>query len=198
MNQDSVSHQNWLVVGLGNPGDEYIETRHNIGFKVVDELARRLDARIKRTECRSLIGTSIFEDQRVELVKPQTYMNISGEAVQCLLRKDNRSLAKTIVIVDDLALPFEVIRLRGKGSAGGHNGLKSIIGQTGTNEFMRLRVGIAPEHPLKNTKKFVLERFSRNESKELGDIIHRCADAVEMVISRGIDAAMGEFNRKEA
>ena len=130
--------ENWLIVGLGNPGREYEKTRHNLGFMLVDLLASNFGIQVKRRECRALVGQGYFEDFKVELVKPQTYMNLSGEAVNCLLKKDERSIKKAIVVVDDLALPFGSIRLRTKGSAGGHNGLKSIIACSKTQEFIRL------------------------------------------------------------
>lgn len=185
----------WLIVGLGNPGDRYARTRHNLGFMVVDEIARRFGAVVKRPECRSLVGRLSIGESAVELVKPQTFMNLSGEAVKCLLASDDeRSLVRTLVIVDDLALPLGSIRLRGKGSAGGHNGLRSIIGSTGTDEFIRLRIGIMPEHPVVNTKKFVLDDFPKDEREPAAEAVIRSADAVEAVIENGLQSAMSEFN----
>src|SRR5215216_3393456 len=138
-----------LIVGLGNPGERYEWTRHNLGFMLVDLLARQAGAQVKRAECRALVGRAELEGKRVELVKPQTYMNLSGEAVACLLGKQESKDAaarEMIVISDDLALPFGTIRLRRRGSAGGHNGLKSIIAAAKPDEFIRLRIGIRPEH----------------------------------------------------
>ena len=160
---DALLETNWLIVGLGNPGASYEKTRHNLGFMVVDLLAREAQTQVKRVECRALVGRAEIENVRAELVKPQTFMNLSGESVSCLLRKPDRSVKKLIVISDDLALPFGTIRLRAKGSAGGHNGLKSLIDCLDTNEFMRLRIGIQPDHPLTNTKNFVLENFAKGE-----------------------------------
>lgn len=185
---------NWLIVGLGNPGERYEKTRHNLGFMVVDLLANRLQTSVKREECRALVGRGLIENQRLELVKPQTFMNLSGEAVKCLLGKDARSEAKIIVIVDDLALPFGTIRLRAKGSSGGHNGLKSIENCLRTQEFFRLRIGIKPELELSDTKNFVLENFTRDEIAELKNILEKCADAVSAVISDGIEKAMARWN----
>ncbi|REJ78369.1 MAG: aminoacyl-tRNA hydrolase [Acidobacteria bacterium] len=189
-----VEDLNWLIVGLGNPGERYERTRHNVGFLVADELARRASVQIKRLECQSLVGRFEYEREVAELVKPQTFMNLSGEAVKCLLHKIDRGLERMIVVVDDLALPFGSIRLRKKGSAGGHNGLKSIIGSTGTDEFGRLRIGIAPEHPVANTKKFVLDSFPAGDSAEVVEIVERSADAVLAVIRDGFESAMSEFN----
>lgn len=185
---------NWLIVGLGNPGADYERTRHNLGFMLVDLIARQNGAIVKRNECRSLIGQIAIDFEKAELAKPQTYMNLSGGAVSCLLAKDGRGIEKLIVISDDLALPFGSIRLRPKGSHGGHNGLRSIIDRTGTNEFIRLRVGIMPEHPVSNARNFVLENFSKAELPEVEKILERSAEAIRSVIRDGIDKAMAEFN----
>ena len=190
----SSSEQNWLVVGLGNPGLRYEKTRHNLGFMLVDWLAREMQTQVKREECRALIGRGAIENQQTELVKPQTFMNLSGEAINCLLKKENRSAEKLIVIVDDLALPFGAIRLRGKGSSGGHNGLKSIANCLNSQEFIRLRIGIQPEHQIGDTSKFVLENFSKNEFAELENILERSANAIYSIIKDGIEKAMACFN----
>ena len=185
----------FLIVGLGNPGDDYAHTRHNLGFMLVDKLAAEAVISVKRRECQSLIGTGIIESQRVKLVKPQTFMNLSGEAVSCLTSKYEIEATKSLIVIsDDLALPFGAIRLRQRGSAGGHNGLKSIIASLGTNEFMRLRIGIQPEHPLSDSKKFVLSEFSREEKRALDEILECGAQAVRSVIGDGIAKAMSLFN----
>ena len=161
---------------------------------VVDLLARDSQTQVRREECRSLIGRAEIEGRRAELAKPQTFMNLSGEAVSCFLKKPERSVEQLIVISDDLALPYGKIRLRPSGSHGGHNGLRSIIDCLGTNEFTRLRIGIMPEHPVSNTKGFVLENFSKAEITELEGILKTSADAVRAIIEDGIDAAMAKFN----
>jgi peptidyl-tRNA hydrolase, PTH1 family len=186
--------KNWLIVGLGNPGLQYEKTRHNLGFMLIDRLANQFQTSVKRGECRSLIGRAEIENQTAELAKPQTFMNLSGEAVSCLLNKPNRDLRKTIVISDDLALPFGSIRLRPKGSDGGHNGLKSIIGCVKSQEFIRLRIGIQPAHPLNDTKRFVLENFAKKDLPEVEKILYHSADAVRAVIAEGIEKAMAKFN----
>jgi PTH1 family peptidyl-tRNA hydrolase len=186
-----------LIVGLGNPGADYERTRHNLGFMLVDLLARQANAQVKRKDCRALMGRAELEGELVELVKPQTFMNLSGEAVACILAKQEAKAAAVkgmIVISDDLALPFGTIRLRRRGSAGGHNGLKSIIAATRTDEFARLRIGIQPEHPLNDTKRFVLDEFSRTESAELEKILERSAEALRAVLRDGIDKAMSQYN----
>jgi peptidyl-tRNA hydrolase, PTH1 family len=185
---------NWLIVGLGNPGSEYAQTRHNLGFMLVDRLAAAVQTQVKREECRSLVGRADIDGRIVEFAKPQTYMNLSGEAVSCLLSKAGRSIEKLIVISDDLALPFGTIRIRTKGSHGGQNGLRNIIDCLRTQEFTRLRIGIAPEHPVMHAKNFVLDRFSKAEAEEVEKILESSADAVRIIMTEGVDQAMARFN----
>jgi len=185
---------NWLIVGLGNPGASYEKTRHNLGFMLIDELAREAQTQVKRSECRSLIGRAVIENQTVELVKPQTFMNISGEAVSCLLAKDERTVEKVVVISDDLALPIGSIRIRPKGSHGGHNGLRSIIDCLRTSDFIRVRIGIMPEHPVANTKDFVLQNFAKDEKEVVEKVLKDSADAVRIIISDGVEKAMAKWN----
>ena len=192
-----------LVIGLGNPGAQYTWTRHNLGFMLVDLLAREAGAAVKRQECRSLVGRALIEGERVELVKPQTYMNLSGEAVACLvakheLRGEPQSLQESVIVIsDDLALPFGTIRLRARGSAGGHNGLKSIIAALRTDEFIRLRIGIQPEHPLGDTKRFVLDEFPASARDEVEKILERSAAALRAILRDGIDKAMAQYNSSD-
>ena len=189
-----VGTPNWLVVGLGNPGPEYAKTRHNLGFMLVDLLAAQSQTRISREECRSLIGRGVIDNQTVELAKPQTYMNLSGEAVSCLLAKENRLVERLIVISDDLALPFGTIRIRPQGTHGGQNGLRSIIDCLKTQEFTRLRIGIQPEHQIGDAKRFVLENFAKGDSETVEKVLNESADAVLNIITDGVDAAMARFN----
>ncbi len=189
-----VGTQNWLIVGLGNPGPEYAKTRHNLGFMLVDLLASQMQTQIKREECRSLIGRGIIDNQVIELAKPQTYMNLSGEAVTGLIAKEDRSIGRLIVISDDLALPFGDIRIRPKGTHGGQNGLRSIIDCLKTQDFIRLRIGIQPEHQITDASRFVLEKFAKGDAETLEKILDRSADAVRAIISDGVDAAMARFN----
>lgn len=195
---DTLSETNWLIVGLGNPGLQYERTRHNLGFMVVDMLAREAQTQVKREECRALIGRAEIENTLAELVKPQTFMNLSGESVNCLLKKPDRSVKKLLVISDDLALPVGTIRLRAKGSHGGHNGLRSIIDCLGTNEFMRLRIGIQPDHPLSNSKNFVLENFAKGEIATVEKVLEKSVDAIRTVLSDGIEKAMARWNADTA
>src|SRR5258708_7082527 len=169
-----------LIVGLGNPGSEYEWSRHNLGFMLIDKLAGDAGASIKRRECRSLVGGAIIEGERVKLAKPQTFMNLSGEAVACLIAKSESSDAgkSLIVISDDLALPFGTIRLRARGGGGGQKGLKSIIAALGTNEFIGLRIGIEPDHRVSDAKRFVLDEFPKAERPAVEEILERGAEAV--------------------
>ncbi len=185
-----------LIVGLGNPGSEYEWSRHNLGFMLIDKLASDAEVAVKRRECRSFVGSAVIEDVRVRLVKPQTYMNLSGEAVACLIAKhDVTDVSKSLIVIsDDLALPLGSVRLRARGSAGGHNGLKSIIAAVGTSEFIRLRMGIQPEHPLSDAKSFVLDEFRGSHRREVEKILERGAEALRSVLRDGIAKAMSLYN----
>ena len=187
----------FFIVGLGNPGSEYDWSRHNLGFLVIDKLAEQERIAVTKRECRSLVGRGEIESQPVKLVKPQTYMNLSGEAVGCLLRKHNlveSGNRHVIVISDDLALPFGKIRIREHGSAGGHNGLKSIIATLGNNEFIRLRIGIQPDHPLEDTRGFVLNVFPRSERKAVEEVLETSAEAIRTIFRDGVLKAMAKHN----
>lgn len=188
-----------MVVGLGNPGKEYEWSRHNLGFMLIDKLSKGTGIVKNLRECQSLVSRGEVEGRAVKLVKPQTYMNLSGEAVACLLAKHKLAEpgANLIVISDDLALPFGKIRIRARGSAGGHNGLKSIIGALGTNEFTRLRIGIQPEHPIADAKRFVLDSFSGAARPEVEKILNRSAEALRAILRDGVLKAMTEFNSDE-
>ena len=190
-----------LIVGLGNPGKEYEWSRHNLGFMLIDKLAHDEGIVVSRRECSSLVGRGEIEGVRTKLAKPQTFMNLSGHAVSCLLAKMNVEspikrlpIKQLIVISDDLALPFGKIRIRERGSAGGHNGLKSIIAALGTNEFVRLRIGIQPEHPISDAKQFVLDTFSRSARAVVAETIEQSAKAIRTIITEGALKAMAQFN----
>jgi peptidyl-tRNA hydrolase, PTH1 family len=185
-----------VIVGLGNPGEEYAATRHNLGFMLIDKLASEEGIVVKRRECNSLVGQGRVEGDVTKLVKPHTYMNLSGIAVSCLLRKvENEEPVKQLVVIsDDLALPVGKIRIRERGSAGGHNGLKSIIAEIGTDEFIRVRIGIDPDHPLADSKRFVLDQFSATERPVVAETITKSVQAVRTIIRDGVLRAMQEFN----
>jgi PTH1 family peptidyl-tRNA hydrolase len=185
-----------LIVGLGNPGAEYERSRHNLGFMLIDKLSKDTGIDKYLRECRSFVGRGEIEGRRVKLVKPQTYMNLSGEAVACLVAKHKLAPPgeNLIVVSDDLALPFGKIRIRARGSAGGHNGLKSIIGALGTQEFTRLRIGIQPQHPVSDSKRFVLDSFPRAMRPDVEKILERGAEALRAILRDGVLKAMTEYN----
>jgi PTH1 family peptidyl-tRNA hydrolase len=185
---------NWLVVGLGNPGLQYERTRHNLGFMLIDRLAARWQTRVQRNECKALIGRAEFDNQTIELAKPQTFMNLSGESVNCLAAKENRSVERLIVISDDLALPLGTLRIRPRGTHGGQNGLRSIIDQLKTQEFIRVRIGIQPDYPISDASRFVLENFGKGDLNPVAEILDTAVDAIETIIKDGVDAAMQRFN----
>jgi PTH1 family peptidyl-tRNA hydrolase len=196
----AIGNRQYLIVGLGNPGKEYEWSRHNLGFMLIDKLAADEGVDVKRRECQSLVGRGEIEGCAVKLVKPRTYMNLSGEAVACLLAKDKLAGPpgeSLIVISDDLALPFGKIRIRARGSAGGHNGLKSIIGAVGTNEFTRLRIGIQPEHPISDSKRFVLDSFPGAAKAEVEEILDKSAEALHAILRDGVLKAMTDYNNSE-
>ena len=195
----AIGNRQYLIVGLGNPGKEYEWSRHNLGFRLIDKLAGAAGFDVKLRECQSRVGRGEIEGRAVKLVKPQTYMNLSGEAVACLFAKHKLAAPdeKLIVISDDLALPFGKIRIRARGSAGGHNGLKSIIGALGTNEFTRLRIGIQPEHPISDSKRFVLDSFSAATRPAVEEVLERSEEAIRSILRDGVLKAMTEYNKSE-
>jgi PTH1 family peptidyl-tRNA hydrolase len=186
-----------LIVGLGNPDQEYEATWHNLGFRVIDALGGRLSVRRFRVESEAQVAPAELEDQRVVLIKPQTYMNLSGNAVRPLLeRHGDADPANLIVVCDDIALPLGMVRVRGQGSAGGQKGLKSIIERLGTQQFCRVRLGIKPDHPVGDLAEFVLSRIPRRQNSDVEEMIELAADAVETVATRGVAEAMQAFNRR--
>lgn len=186
----------YLIIGLGNPGEEYAGTRHNLGFQVIDKLADEEGIRVTSRECQSRVGRGDLEGKPVKLVKPQTFMNLSGQALSCFAAKHHLVLpAPTLIVLsDDLALPVGRIRIRERGSAGGHNGLKSIIGALGTNDFIRLRMGIQPDHPVADPKRFVLDEFAASERASVAEMVEKAAEAVRTFVRDGVLKAMMEFN----
>jgi PTH1 family peptidyl-tRNA hydrolase len=182
------------VVGLGNPGSEYTGTRHNVGFEVVDELVRRWNAKLKKWK--SIADVAIVTDRDVVLVEPKTFMNLSGQAVNAVMAFYKIQPADVLVVVDEVQLPLGKLRLRPSGSAGGHNGLKSVIEHVG-RDFPRLRIGVDRGHPDWDLSDRVLSKFPANERDIVDRAIGRAADAVETFVSDGIHAAMNRFNAAE-
>jgi len=181
------------IVGLGNPGSQYKGTRHNVGFEVADELARRASVGFESAPAEALIAKWRRVDEVILLVKPLTFMNLSGQAVGELARYFKIDVADLIVIVDEVHLPLGKLRARTRGSAGGHNGLKSIIAHLG-DEFSRLRVGVGRGGDQRNLADHVLSRFEKDEIAEVERMTARAADAAEMFITSGIEAVMNAFN----
>ena len=185
----------WLVVGLGNPGEKYENTRHNVGFLTVDELAERARVPVQKLKHRALTNTLEVGGVKVLLMKPVTYMNLSGEAVRPAADFYKIPPEHIIVISDDTALDVGKLRIRKGGSAGGHNGLKSIIQQLGTDQFPRIRVGVGKKpHPDYDLADWVLGKFQGEDKKTMDAAVERCADAVECYIKEGPDRAMNKFN----
>ena len=186
----------FLVVGLGNPGPKYENTPHNIGFLVVDALAAANSIRVTRKENSALVGLGSVAQKPVVLAKPQTYMNLSGPSVKGLLERYELAPGQLLVVYDELDLPWTTMRIKPKGSAAGHKGMKSVISSLGTNEFSRVRLGIHPGHPIRNGADFVLGPFKRSQRKELEEIVDRGRAAVESIIAEGVEKAMTIFNRR--
>jgi peptidyl-tRNA hydrolase, PTH1 family len=185
-----------LIVGLGNPGVEYAWTPHNLGFLVVDVLAEDHGIRVTRPEAKSLVGLGEIAGQEVVLAKPQTMMNLSGLAVRELIGRTECEPSDVIVICDDVALPWGMLRVRERGTAGGHNGLKSVIGAIGSTEFVRVRLGVKPEGMRGDLKEYVTRQIRRDEEDMVGEEIDRGAEAVKVILAEGTQAAMNRFNRK--
>jgi PTH1 family peptidyl-tRNA hydrolase len=183
-----------IVVGLGNSGREYAGTRHNIGFMVINRLARLMGASQVKKRFRSEIVEGVLDGEKFILVAPQTYMNLSGQAVREAVNWYHAPIEDLIVIADDLDLPFGTLRMRARGSAGGHNGLSSIINDLGTQEFTRLKIGIGRGPGTASAR--VLSRFSPDEEKALPELIERSVSAVQLWASDGVIAAMNEVNRR--
>jgi PTH1 family peptidyl-tRNA hydrolase len=185
----------WLIVGLGNPGERYARTRHNVGFRSVETLAERHSLTFRQQWANSQLAEGIIHGQRVVLVKPQTYMNLSGQAVSALRNWYKIDPAhELLVIYDDLDLPFARIRIRERGSAGTHNGMRSIVAQLGTTEFPRLRVGIGQPPGKMDAADYVLSRFTPEEEAVLPDVLARVADAVDVILREGLITAMNRYN----
>ena len=185
----------WLVVCLGNPGKQYENTRHNIGFMTADELERREGVKVNKLKYRALTGEMKIGGERVLVMKPQTYMNLSGEAVKLAGAFYKIPPERVIVISDDVSLPLGKLRIRANGSAGGHNGLKNIIQHLGTDAFPRIKVGVgAPNHPEHEMVDWVIGNFTPAEKKVVAEAVGRAADAIACLIEKGVSEAQNKFN----
>ena len=185
-----------LIVGLGNPGPEYQWTPHNLGFLAVDELANRGGIRVERPEGKALVGRGKLAGEEIVLAKPLTMMNLSGIAVRELLGKYELQPQDLLLLYDDVALAWGTIRVRERGSAGGHKGMKSVIGTLGTDEFSRVRLGVQPDHPVGDLAVYVLRPMKKAQLEEAATMIEEAADAVELILREGVAAAMNRFNRR--
>lgn len=185
-----------LIVGLGNPGPTYDRTRHNIGFEVIDELANRLNAPLTQTKWKGLYSMSFQNGEKVFLLKPLTYMNVSGESIRPMMDYYDIDIEDLLILYDDLDLPVGKIRLRQKGSAGGHNGVKSTIAHLGTQQFNRIRIGIDRPPAGMKVPDYVLSRFRQEEWQEMESVISICADACEAWLNKPFIEVMNQFNVK--
>ena len=185
-----------LIVGLGNPGPEYQWTPHNLGFLAVDEIANRASIRVERPEGKALVGLGKVAGEEVILAKPQTYMNLSGISVRDLLEKYELSPENLLVMFDERDLPWGMIRIGERGSAGTHNGAKSVTSVVGTQEFSRLRLGCGPDHPVGDLADYVLRPMKKVVLEAASEMVAEAGDAVEMILTQGIAAAMNKFNRR--
>jgi peptidyl-tRNA hydrolase, PTH1 family len=186
----------FLVAGLGNPGEEYAHTPHNLGFLVVDRLAERHGIRVTRHDSKALVGVGEIGGRAVMLAKPQTFMNLSGVSLALLMEKHAISVDRLAVVYDELDLGWLALKIKPKGSAAGHNGMKSVIGNLKTSEIVRIRLGIHPGHPLTSGTEFLLAPMKRSQRKELDEFIEYAADAVRSIIAEGVEKSMTKFNRR--
>jgi PTH1 family peptidyl-tRNA hydrolase len=186
----------FLVAGLGNPGEEYAGTPHNLGFMVVDRLAEMHNIRVTRRDSKALTGVGQIAGHEVMLAKPQTFMNLSGTSLAPLMEKHSLTAADLILVYDELALPWTSLRIKPRGSSAGHNGVDSTIRSLGTTDFVRVRLGIHPGHPLSSGTEYLLSPFKRSLHKELEQLVADGADAVVSIITEGVEKAMTKYNRR--
>ena len=186
-----------LIVGLGNAGIEYQFTPHNMGFLAVDRIAEQCGVRVSNRQCRALTGRAVIADHEVLLAKPETYMNLSGMSVRELVREHAVDVARDLIVIyDELDLPLGAIRIRQRGSSAGHNGMESIIGALGSEEFVRMRLGIGPDHPVKDGARYVLGQFKKSQYAVVAEELDSAAEAVKVILGEGVANAMSRFNRR--
>ena len=186
-----------LIVGLGNPGDEYQYTPHNLGFLTIDRIANGLGIEVRNRQCRALTARATIAGETAVLAKPETYMNLSGLSVRELVAEHQVDVKSGLVVVyDELDLPLGAIRIRQRGSSAGHNGMESILDALGTDEFLRIRLGIAPDRKVADSVKYVLTPFRKAQEKVVDEVLDTAVQAVEVILKEGPAAAMNRFNRK--
>lgn len=186
----------FIIIGLGNPGKDYINTRHNVGFQVIDKIANDYNINTTKFKHKAFIGEGTIGGEKVMLVKPQTYMNLSGESVKEIISFYKYTADDIIVIYDDTSLPLSTAKIREKGSAGGHNGIKSITNHLGSDVFKRIKVGIGEKPSGWDLADYVLSKFSKDDQPLIANGIDKAAEAVEIIISQGIQEAMNKTNQK--
>jgi peptidyl-tRNA hydrolase, PTH1 family len=185
-----------LIVGLGNPGIEYHLTPHNMGFMALDRLAQSCGVDFDRTETQAVTAATVIEGVQVLLAKPQTYMNLSGLSVSRLMQKHGIPVGDLIVLVDDVDLPLGRIRVRARGSAGTHNGMKSVVGSLQDDGFIRVRMGVGPEHAVRDLADYVLGRFRKADLLTVSEMLDNTVEAVRVILKEGLQKAMSRFNRQ--
>lgn len=186
-----------LIVGLGNPGIEYQFTPHNMGFLAVDRIAGECGVRVANRRCHALTGKAVIGSEEVLLAKPETFMNLSGMSVRELVQEYEVEPARDLIVIyDELDLPLGTVRIRQRGRSAGHNGLESIIGALGTPEFVRIRLGIGPDRPVKDGARYVLSQFKRSQYPAVDEVLDKAAEAVKVILAEGVTRAMAQFNRK--
>lgn len=192
---DESSGRAYCIAGLGNPGSRYESTPHNVGFLVIDELARRHHLRVSKMEGPALVGSGQIRNKNVVLMKPQTFMNLSGTAIGPVLKYRNLTNRDLIAVHDELDLPWTALRIKKNGSAAGHNGVKSIVAALKTEVFTRVRIGIHPNHPIEPIE-YVLAPWERELMKEVGEVVSYATDAIEAILAEGAAKAMATYNRR--
>lgn len=195
-NQESKGQEFFCIVGLGNPGRQYEETKHNVGFRVIDKLAEKYDIEVNKFKNKALVGDGTMKGKRVLLVKPQTYMNLSGESVREIVNFYKIPQERFVVIFDDTSLPCGSVRIREKGSHGGHNGIRNIIDQMGTDEFNRIKVGIGEKPSAWDLADYVLAKFNPDDLPLMEEGMDKAVQGVELMLSRGIKEAANRVNQK--
>jgi len=186
-----------LIVGLGNPGIEYQFTPHNLGFLAIDRLAELYGAHVDNRRCKALTGKAVIGGNEVLMAKPETYMNLSGLSVRELVDEYGLAPAQDLIVIyDELDLPFGSIRIRPKGGTAGHNGMESLVGALGTDDFIRIRLGIAPEHKPGDGARYVLSQLKKSQYPAVDQMLDAAAEAAKVILSDGVAAAMNRFNRK--
>ena len=195
-NQESKGQEFYCIVGLGNPGRQYEETKHNVSFKVIDKLAEKYDIKVDKFKNKAFVGDGTIRNKRVLLVKPQTYMNLSGESVREIVNFYTIPQERFVVIFDDTSLPCGSVRIREKGSHGGHNGIRNIIDQMGTDQFYRIKVGIGEKPSGWDLADYVLGKFNEDDLPAMDEGMDKAVKGVELMLSRGIAEAANRVNQK--